>query len=130
MVVDRKDIVEKTDLDLEDLGGFPVNSPDCMVLDQSVDNTWKNLKYGGLNEKFQARKPSRRTNKGFINDVHTSWNEMKIEHIRNAIDVERKVMLEIIEKQGGPTIFLRLMQQNQLSSEILGNLMSFADIVL
>ena len=30
---------------------------------------------------------------------------MKIEHIRNAIDVERKVMLEIIEKQGGPTIF-------------------------
>ena len=106
MVADRKDIVEKTELDLEDLGGFPVNSPDCMVLDQSVDNTWKNLKYGGLIEKFQARKPSRRTNGGFINDVHTSWNEMKIEHIRNAIDVQRKVMLEIIEKQGGPTTFL------------------------
>ena len=31
---------------------------------------------------------------------------MKIEHIRNAIDVQRKVMLEIIEKQGGPTTFL------------------------
>ena len=106
MVADRKDIVEKTDLDLEDLGGFPVNSPDCMVLDQSVNNTWKNLKYGGLNEKFQARKPSRRTNGGFINDVYASWNKMKIEHIRNAIDVQRKVMLEIIEKQGGPTTFL------------------------
>ena len=74
MVADRKDIVEKTDLDLEDLGGFPVNSPDCMVLDQSVNNTWKNLKYGGLNEKFQARKPSRRTNGGFINHVHLSLN--------------------------------------------------------
>jgi len=31
---------------------------------------------------------------------------MKIEHTRNAIDVQRKVMLEIIEKQGGPTTFL------------------------
>ena len=31
---------------------------------------------------------------------------MKIEHIRNATDVQRKVMLEIIEKQGGPTTFL------------------------
>ena len=106
MVADRKDIAWKTDLDLEDLDGFPVNSPDCMVLDQSVNNTWKNLKYGGLNEKFQARRPSRRTNEGFINNVYTSWNELKIEHIRNPIDVQRKVMLEIIEKQGGPTTFL------------------------
>ena len=32
--------------------------------------------------------------------------EMKIEHIRNAIDAQRGVMLEIIEKQGGPTTFL------------------------
>ena len=92
MVADRKEIVE--------------NSPDCMVLDQSVDNTWKNLEYGDFNKKFQARKPSRRTNGGFINDVHTSWNEMKIGHIRNAIDVQQRVMLEIIEKQGGPTTFL------------------------
>ena len=98
MVADRKDIAWKTDLDLEDLDGFPVNSPDCMVLDQSVNNTWKNLKYGGLNEKSQARRPSRRTNGGFINNVYTSWNELKIEHIRNLIDVQRKVMLEIIER--------------------------------
>ena len=31
---------------------------------------------------------------------------MKIQHIRNAIDVQRKVMLQIIEKNGGPTTFL------------------------
>ena len=106
MVADRKSIVEKTDLAEEDLGGFPVNSSDCMVLDQSINNTWKNLKYGGLNEKFQKRKPSRRTNGGFINDVHSSWSEMKIDHIRNAIDAQRNVMLQIIEKKGGPTTFL------------------------
>ena len=56
MVADRKSIVEKTDLEEEDLGGFPVNSPDCMVLDQSINNTWKNLKYGGLNEKVPEKK--------------------------------------------------------------------------
>ena len=66
--------------------GFPVNSPDCMVLDQSVNHTWKNLK-SGLDEKFQKRKASRRTNGGFLNDVLSSWEEMKIEHIQNAIDI-------------------------------------------
>ena len=78
-----------------------MNSRDCMVLDQSVNHTWKNLK-GGLNEKFQKRKPSRRTNGGFVNDVLSSWKEMKIEHIRNAIDAQKGVMLELIEKEGGP----------------------------
>ena len=41
-----------------------------------------------------------------MNDVLYSWEEMKIEHIRNVIDAQRGVMLEIIEKQGGPTKFL------------------------
>ena len=100
---DRTTITDLTDLTQEDQGGFPVNSSDCMVLDQSVNHTWKNLK-GGLNDKFQKRKPSRRTNGGFVNDVLSSWAEMKIEHIRNAIDA----MLEIIEKEGGPTV-LRLL---------------------
>ena len=95
----RSEIVEFTGLELEDEGGFPVNIPDCQVLDQSVNHTWKNLK-GGLNAKFQKRKPSRRTNGGFVNDVLSSWEEMKIEHIPNAIDAQRGVMLEIIEKQG------------------------------
>ena len=96
-VKDRTEIVEFTGLELEDEGGFPVNSPYCQVnLDQSVNHTWKNLK-GGLNAKFQKRKPSRRTNGGFVNDVLSSWEGMKIEHIRNAIDAQRDVMLEIIE---------------------------------
>ena len=81
---DRTTISEFTDLEQEDQGGFPVNSPDCMILDQSANNTWKNLT-GGLNEKFQKRKPIRKTNGGFVNDVLFSWEEMKIEHIRNAI---------------------------------------------
>ena len=96
-VKDRTEIVEFTGLELEDEGGFPVNSPDCQVklLDQSVNHTWKGLK-GELNAKFQKRKPSRRTNGGFVNDVLSIWEEMKIEHIRNAIDAQRGVMLEII----------------------------------
>ena len=84
----------------------PTESPDCHVLDQSVNNIWKNLK-GGLNAKFQKWKPSRRTNGGFVNDVLSGWNEMKIEHIRNAIDAQRGIVLEIIGKQGGPNL-LRL----------------------
>ena len=76
-----------------------------MVLDQSVNHTWKNLK-GGINEKFQKQKPSRRTNGCFVNDVLSSWVEMKIEHIQNAIDIQKGIMLEIIEKQGEPTTFL------------------------
>ena len=71
----KTEIVEFTVLELEDEGGFPVNSPDCQVLDQSVNHTWKNLK-GGLNAKFQKRKPSRWTNGGFVNDVLSSWVEM------------------------------------------------------
>ena len=69
-----------------------MNSPNCMVLDQSVNHTWKNLK-GGLNEKFQKRKLSPRTNGGFGNDVLSSWEEMKIEHIQNTIDMMPKVRL-------------------------------------
>ena len=104
-VKDRTSITDYTGLEQDDQGGFPVNSPDCQVLDQSVNHTWKNLK-GGLNDKFQKRKPSRRTNGGFVNDVLSSWEDMKIEHIRNAIDTQKQVMLEILEKQGGPTSFL------------------------
>ena len=67
-----------------------------------MNHTSKSLK-GGLNAKFQKRKPSRRTNGGFVNDAVSSWEKMKIDHIRNAIDAQRGVMLDIIEKQGDPT---------------------------
>ena len=40
---DRSLIAEFTGEEEEKLGGFPVNSPDCMVNDQSVNNTWKIL---------------------------------------------------------------------------------------
>ena len=60
VVGDRGLISEFTGEDADKLGGFPVNSPDCMVLDQSVNNSWKNLA-GVLNETFQKRKPSRKT---------------------------------------------------------------------
>ena len=92
LVKDQTEIVEFTGLELEDEGGFPVNTPEYKVkLDQSVNHTWKNLK-GGLNAKFQKRKPSRRTNGGFVNDVLSSWEEMKIENIRNAIDARRALV--------------------------------------
>ena len=68
---DRTTITNLTDLTQDDEGGFPVNSPDCMVLDQSVNHSWKNLKVG-LNDKFQKRKPSRRINGGLVNDVLSS----------------------------------------------------------
>ena len=88
-----------------------------MVSDQCVNHTWKNLK-SGLEEKIQKRKPSR-TNGGFVNDVLSSWEEMKIEHIQNAIDIQKEVMLEIIERQGGQLCFsaqiLRANRENYMS---------------
>ena len=47
-VKDRTLIAEFTGEDPEDLGSFPLNSPDCMVQNQSVNNIWKNL-VGSLN---------------------------------------------------------------------------------
>ena len=69
IVGDRKLISEFTGQETEKLGGFPVNSPDCMINDQSVNNSWKNLA-GGLYSTFQKRKPSRRAVGGFINDIY------------------------------------------------------------
>ena len=46
VVGDRKMIAEFTGKTVDDLGGFAVNPPDCMSLDQSVNNTWKNNEGG------------------------------------------------------------------------------------
>ena len=67
-VKDRTLIVEFTNKDAEETDGFSVNSPDCMVQDQSVNKTWKNL-VGGLCNTFNKRKPSRQTMDGFMNDI-------------------------------------------------------------
>ena len=101
-VKDRTLIAEFTGEDAEDLGGFPVNSPDCMVQDQSVNNTWKNL-VGGLYDTFNKRKPSRQTLGGFMNDIQASFENLSQEKIQNAIDIQPKVMEAIIAADGGHT---------------------------
>ena len=79
-VKDRTLIVEFTNEDVEEIDGFPVNSPDCMVQDQSVNNTWENL-VGGLCDTFNKRKPSRQTMDGFMNDIQSSFENISHEKI-------------------------------------------------
>ena len=64
IVGDRVMIPEFTGKDASELDGFPVNSPDCMTNDQSVNNTWKNL-FGRLYDAFRKRK-LRQTTGGFV----------------------------------------------------------------
>ena len=66
-VKDRTCISDFTRESEDKIGGFtvnPMNSSDCMVQYQSVNNTWKNL-VGGLCDTFNKRKPSRKTMEGF-----------------------------------------------------------------
>ena len=78
---------------------------DCMTNDQSVNNTWKNL-VGGLYNTFRKRKPSRRTTGGFINDVKSSFENLSQSKIRNAIDLQPKVIQAIVEANGGHTKYV------------------------
>ena len=82
-----------------------MNSPDYMTNDQSVNNTWKNL-VGGLYDTFRKRKPSRRTTGGFINDVNSSFENLSQDKIRNAIDLQPKVMQAVVEANGGHTKYM------------------------
>ena len=93
-----------TGKDTSELGGFPVNSPDCMTNDQSVKNTWKNLA-GCLYDTFRKRKPRRITG-GFIDDVNSSFENSSQDKIRNAIDLQPKVMQAIVEANGGHTKYM------------------------
>ena len=104
VVGDRGLISEFTGEDADNLGGFPVNSPDCMV-DQSVNNSWKNLA-GGLYDTFQKRKPSRKTKGGFINDINSSFENLSQEKIQRAIDLQPKIMAAIIAANGGHTNYM------------------------
>ena len=105
IVGDRTLISKFTGKDASELGGFPVNSTDCMTNDQSVNNSWKNLA-GGLYDTFRKRKPSRKTTGGFINDVKSSFENLSQDQIRNAIDVQPKVMRAIIKTNGGHTKYM------------------------
>ena len=102
IIGDRKLISQFTDKSMENLGGFPVNSSDCMVLDQSVNNTWKNDE-GDLYSTF---KPSRKTNSGFINDMEKTRNELEQDVIRNAIDLQPKIMQPIVAAKIGTTSYM------------------------
>ena len=82
-----------------------MNSPDCMTNDQSVSNVWENL-VGGLNDAFRKRKSSRRRTGGFINDVNSSFENLSQDKIRNAIDLQPKVMQAIVEANGGHTKYM------------------------
>ncbi len=105
VVGDRKLISDFTGMDEDDLGGFPVNSPDCMVLDQSVNNTWKNNP-GGLYSTFGKRKPSRKTNGGFINDMQKTWDNLNQEAIHKSIDLQPEIMRAIVAAGGGQTSYI------------------------
>ena len=76
-----------------------------MVLDQSVNNSWKNLA-GGLYDTFQKRKPSRKTKGGFINDINSSFENLSQEKIQRAIDLQPKIMAAIIAANGGHTNYM------------------------
>ena len=105
IVGDRCLISEFTGKDESELGGFPVNSSDCMVNDQRVNHSWKNLA-GGLYSTFQKRKPSRQTIGGFINDINSTWEELSQEKIQNAIDPQPKIIQAIIAADGGHTNYM------------------------
>ena len=76
-----------------------------MVNDQSVNNSWKNL-LGGLYDTFNGRKSSRKTNGGFINDIKSSFENLSQEKIRNAIDLQPKIMEAIVASNGARTNYM------------------------
>ena len=82
-----------------------MNSPECMVNDQSVNNSWKNL-VEGLYDTYNNRKPSRKTVGGFINDINTSFEKLSQEKIRAAIDLQPKIMEALIASDGGHTNYM------------------------
>ena len=99
-VKDRTLIVEFTNENVEEIDGFPVNSLDCMVQDQSVNNTRRNL-VGSLCNTFNKGKPSRQTMDGFIHDTQPSFQNLIQERIQDETYIQQKVMEAIIDADGG-----------------------------
>ena len=73
-----------------------------MTNDQSVNNSWKNLA-GGLYDTFNKRKPSRKTNGVFINNIKSSFENLSQEKIQAAIELQPEIMEAIIAADGGHT---------------------------
>ena len=73
-VNDRTCIADFTGESADKLNGFSVNpviSSDCMVQDQSANNTWKNL-VGGLYRHIQQARIFSENYEGFYNDISSS----------------------------------------------------------
>ena len=104
-VKDQTLIFEYIGEDPDGLGGFPLNSLDCMVQDPSVNNFWKNLA-SGLYDTFNNRKLSRQSVGGFTNDIQSSFENLSQEKIQSAIDIQPKVMETIIAADGGHTTYM------------------------
>ena len=87
-------------------GGYPVNSPDLMVGDQSIHNDFKNSR-NGLYDKWnnQTRK-GRHTNGRFLHLLQNCWDEMPQSHVQNSIDAQYHVIHEIIENGGKATSYM------------------------
>merc|ERR1712080_198162 len=80
-------------------GGFPVDRPALMPLDQSVHAAWKTHE-NGLYDRWNSRDERRKTGGGFLNEIENSWEEMPMSKVRAAIDVQRKIHLEILKCAG------------------------------
>ena len=100
-VKDRTRTADITFESADKLGDFsvnPVNSPDCMIQDQIVNNTWNNI-VGGLYNTFDKRKPYRKLTENygvFYTDIISSFENLSQEKIRSAIDIPPKIMETII----------------------------------
>ena len=83
---DRSLISQCAGEDEAKLDGFPDNSPDCMVNDQSVNKSWKNL-LSGLYKFLNQQKRFGKKNGGFINNIKSPFENLSQEKIQNSITV-------------------------------------------
>ena len=103
-VGDRLLISQFTCEDEAKLDRFSDNSPDCMANDQiKCEQFLEESSWVGLYDTFKQRKPSRKTNSGFINGIKSSSENVSQENIRNAINLQLKIMKAIAATNGGHT---------------------------
>ena len=74
-----------------------------MPLDQSVNNTWKNNEGRYI---LHFENENLKTNGGFINDMVRTWGKISQDAIRNAIDLQPKIMRVILDTKGEPTSYM------------------------
>ena len=72
-------------------------------MDQSVNNTWKNNEGSYI---LHFENENLKTSGGFINDMLRTWDKISQDGIRNAIDLQPKIMRVIIVARGEPTSYM------------------------